>query len=93
MLPLSFVQGKGFRALMQMVEPAYPIPSRRSITRRMDIHYEESKQRLLMKLATADKVAITTDCWTALTAESYMTITCHFIGKDDWQVTATQQTS
>uniref|UniRef100_H3AF17 HAT C-terminal dimerisation domain-containing protein n=1 Tax=Latimeria chalumnae TaxID=7897 RepID=H3AF17_LATCH len=30
-------------------------------------------------LAIAEKVAITTDLWTALNTESYVTITCHFI--------------
>lgn len=45
----------------------------------------EVKWELLKKLAMADRVATTTDCWAALTAESYMTITYHYIG-EDWQV-------
>ena len=61
------------------------IPSRRTITRLIETHYEERKQELLNKLATAAKVTITSDCWTALTAESYITITCHYIC-DNWQM-------
>lgn len=50
------------------------------------MRYQESKQHLLKKLALAsDMVAITTDCWTALNTESYITITAHFIG-EDWQI-------
>lgn len=30
-------------------------------------------------------MALTTDCWTALTTENYITITCHYID-EDWQV-------
>ena len=38
-------------------------------------------------MSTTERVALTTDCWTALTAESYITITCHYIS-DDWQMNA-----
>ncbi|XP_074551363.1 E3 SUMO-protein ligase ZBED1-like [Halichoeres trimaculatus] len=85
MLPLSIVDGKGFRDFINLVEPAYHIPSRRNVTRLIESHYVEVKWELLKKLSIAVRVAITTDCWTALTAESYITITCHYIG-EDWQV-------
>lgn len=85
MLPLSIVDGKGFRDFMNLIEPAYHILSRRNVTRLVESHYMEVKRELLKKLSIAVRVAITTDCWTALTAESYITITCHFIG-EDWQV-------
>ncbi|XP_059210868.1 E3 SUMO-protein ligase ZBED1-like [Centropristis striata] len=85
MLPISVVDGKGFQAVINLLEPAYHIPSRRTITRLIETQYGERKQELLTELATADRVAITTDCWTALTAESYMTITCHYIC-NNWQM-------
>ncbi|XP_067266309.1 E3 SUMO-protein ligase ZBED1-like [Chanodichthys erythropterus] len=84
-LPLSIVEGNGFRELIHLLEPAYQIPSRRTITRLVEIHYEERKQQLFKELSKAERVALTTDCWTALTAESYITITCHYIS-DDWQM-------
>lgn len=84
-LPLSIVEGNGFRDLIHLLEPAYQIPSRRTITRLVETHYEERKQQLLKELSKAERVALTTDCWTALTAESYITITCHYIS-DDWQM-------
>ena len=82
MLPASVVEGEGFRKLLNLLEPAYHILSRRTITRLIETHYEERKQELLKELCTAEKVALTTDCWTALTAESYITITCHYISDD-----------
>ncbi|XP_055034115.2 E3 SUMO-protein ligase ZBED1-like [Misgurnus anguillicaudatus] len=85
MLPLSIVEGNGFQELIHLLEPAYQIPSRRTITRLVETHYEERKQQLFKELSKAERVALTTDCWTALTAESYITITCHFIS-DDWQI-------
>ncbi len=50
MLPLSTVDGKGFRDLINLIEPSYHIPSRRTITRLVETHYEELKQELLKKV-------------------------------------------
>ena len=79
MLPISFVEGSGFRELMAYVEPEYKVPCRTTITTRIEKMYEEKAEDLRTRLAAAPKVSITTDGWTALTTESYVTITCHYI--------------
>lgn len=78
MLPISFVEGEGFRDLMQFLEPEYKIPSRKTITCRLEKLQEESASVLRNNLANAHRVALTTDSWTALT-ESYVTVTCHYM--------------
>lgn len=91
MLPLSFVEGEGFRELMAFVEPEYKLPSQRTTTTKMEKMYEESAVNLRADLQSADKVATNTDSWTALTTESYVTVTCHFI--QNWELkTAVLQT-
>ena len=85
MLPLSFVDQKGFRDLMAFIEPEYTVPSRRTITARVEKMYAEKRELLKADLVTAKKVAITTDAWTSLTTESYVTVTCHYVG-DDWDL-------
>ncbi|KAK0133125.1 Zinc finger BED domain-containing protein 1 [Merluccius polli] len=57
-----------------IVVDGYRIPSRGTITSRVEKRYNEKKDEL-----KAHKVALTTDCWTALTAESYITVTWHNI--------------
>lgn len=84
MLPLSFVEGAGFRRLMEFVEPEYSVPSRKTITSRIEKQYEEAATLLKTNLNAAKSVAITTDAWTALTAESYVTVTCHYL--DQWEM-------
>uniref|UniRef100_A0A0E9PXP1 HAT C-terminal dimerisation domain-containing protein n=1 Tax=Anguilla anguilla TaxID=7936 RepID=A0A0E9PXP1_ANGAN len=64
---------------MAFVEPEYKLPSQRTTTTKMEKMYEESTVNLRADLQSADKVAINTDSWTALTMESYVTVTCHFI--------------
>ena len=92
MLPFSFVEAKAFRDLMEFVEPEYTVPSRRTATSRVETMYADAVEKLKNSLQMAGKVAITTDSWTALTTESYVTITCHFID-NDWKVqTAVLQT-
>ena len=78
MLPLSLADGEGFREVMGFIEPGYRIPSRKTLTNCLEQQFAEKKAELKRKLATVD-VALTTDCWTALTTESYITVTCHYI--------------
>ena len=78
MLPLSLADGEGFREVMGFIEPGYRIPSRKTLTNCLEQQFAEKKAELKRKLATVD-VALTTDCWTVLTTESYITVTCHYI--------------
>ncbi|KAJ8353306.1 hypothetical protein SKAU_G00208730 [Synaphobranchus kaupii] len=84
MMPISTVDSEGFRELINFLEPGYRIPSRGTITTRIEARFNESKAELKTQLATTN-VALTTDCWSALTTESYITVTCHYI-EQNWQV-------
>ncbi|XP_056617644.1 zinc finger BED domain-containing protein 4-like [Triplophysa dalaica] len=48
--------------------------------------YDKLRGNLMDKIKSASAVCLTTDCWTSLTTESYMTVTCHFI--EDFQMTS-----
>ncbi|XP_019115228.1 zinc finger BED domain-containing protein 1 isoform X2 [Larimichthys crocea] len=78
LMPINTVDGAGFQDLIAFIEPGYKIPSRPSVTSRVEARFEKKKSELKTKLATATGVALTTDCWTALTTESYITVTCHY---------------
>ena len=43
-LPISLVTGDGFQELLGYVEPNYQIPSRMTITRRLEAGFEERKK-------------------------------------------------
>lgn len=77
MLPLSFVEGKGFEKLMQYMEPEYTVPTHKTITSQLEIHHCKMKEEMQQAFEGAEYVAITLDGWTSMTTESYMTITCH----------------
>lgn len=84
MMPVSTIDGEGFQELIHFMEPGHNIPSRPTITTHLEARYKNKKAELKTQLA-APNVALTKDCWTALTTESYITITCHYI-ENDWQV-------
>ncbi len=79
LLPLSFVEGEGFCKLMDFVEPEYRVPGRKIITSRLELEHQNMLVNMKKTMEKTDYVAITTDCWTTLKTEAYMTITCHFI--------------
>uniref|UniRef100_H3ARV4 HAT C-terminal dimerisation domain-containing protein n=1 Tax=Latimeria chalumnae TaxID=7897 RepID=H3ARV4_LATCH len=77
MLPISFVEGDGFKELMEYIELEYTVPARKTIMARLEKLHTECAAAVSDKLTIAEKVAITTDSWTAL--NRVLTITCHFI--------------
>ena len=82
MMPISTVDGDGFIELINFLEPEYDIPCRTTITSRIEKRYKDMARNLKKRLSTADRVALTTDGWTALTTESYITITSHYIDQE-----------
>ena len=56
MLSLTFVDEKGFRDLMAFIEPEHTVPSRRTITARVEKMYAEKREQLKADLVTARRV-------------------------------------
>lgn len=79
MLPLSSVGGIGFLEFMRTVSPNYEVPCRNTIKRRMLGLYLTEKNRVASDLNGIDFIALTTDCWTSRSNESYISITAHGI--------------
>lgn len=88
MLPVSCMEGKGFRPLMAYMEPEYTVPSQKSITSRLEKMHTHCAESICAALAQTDKVALTTDIWTSLAVESYVTVTCHYID-EEWEMKST----
>lgn len=86
-VPLSIVQGQGFRNLMQINAPDYTVPARNTVRARIVKEYNEKKAILTSELVSVKSVSITTDTWTSNSTESYITVTEHHIN-DDWNMQA-----
>ncbi|XP_071056773.1 E3 SUMO-protein ligase ZBED1-like [Onthophagus taurus] len=79
MQPFSIVESEGFRQLMKLVVPQYKIPSRQTLTRRLDAKYDSLESVVKVKLSFVDSVAITTDIWSdTMQIRSFLGITVHY---------------
>ncbi|KAK6169559.1 hypothetical protein SNE40_020592 [Patella caerulea] len=86
MRPFSVVENTGFKKMVTILEPRYNLPSRTHFaTNVIPRLYSESKEKLSDKLNDASNVSLTTDGWTARGANSYVTITVHFIDQN-WEI-------
>ncbi|XP_060212248.1 zinc finger BED domain-containing protein DAYSLEEPER-like [Lycium barbarum] len=82
-LPFSFVEKEGFKKFMQVAQPLFQVPSRRTVTRDCYGRYDELRLDLKKSFREAKaKIFLTTDTWTSLQRINYMCLTAHFIDRD-----------
>lgn len=86
--PYSVVENAGFRHMLKTIEPRYKLPTRATFTESaLPALYKETKAKVMELMCKARRVAITSDAWTSVATESYVTITAHYISKD-WKIVA-----
>ena len=78
--PASIVEDRGFLNFMEILDPRYTPPSRRTIMRNLlPQKYEAVQEAVKVKLANVQYCAVTTDIWTSRATQGYITVTCHFL--------------
>jgi hypothetical protein len=63
---------------MKELVPEYVVPCRKTIKNYLTKKYEDQKAKLILSLE-GQRISFTTDHWTSLANESYMTVTAHYI--------------
>ena len=62
------------------MEPGYTLPSQKQFSADIFHKFETCKDKFKKHLAAeAFSMVLTTDIWTRMATEAYMTVTCHFI--------------
>lgn len=80
MKPLSLVEGKGFKNLMNVLEPRYTVPSRKHVLEKHILPlYHKAVEDVKCEISKGVRHAITTDGWQSLSTKSFVTYTCHYI--------------
>lgn len=82
-MPLSVVEGEGFQYMTKVLNPHYPIPSRKKISTLLDSKYDVIKTVYINKLTKALDCSITCDVWTDVEKQSYLGVSVHFVDKID----------
>ena len=81
--PINLIEGKHFQALIGYLAPGYTLPSRQTFTRKIEKKEKACKEKIKTKLAAQKHLAITTDIWTSLRMQSYITVTAHHLSTSD----------
>lgn len=84
MRPVNILQGDGFKEFIREIEPRYTIPSRGTITNRIVKLYDTTNENI-REMISGQSIALTTDGWTSVAMDSYVTVTAHFIN-EDWEM-------
>ena len=88
MLPLSTVDKPGFRTMLQRFNPRYQLPSRKHFTKvAIPRLVSEVRGKIECQIASRelDYFSATTDLWTSISEDPYITLTCHFIDRS-WEL-------
>ncbi|XP_019166614.1 PREDICTED: zinc finger BED domain-containing protein RICESLEEPER 2-like [Ipomoea nil] len=85
-LPFRFVESPGFRKFILVACPRFKIPSRWTISRDINLIYEEEILKLKCVFrGNTQRVSITTNTWTSIQRINYMVVTPHFID-EEWKL-------
>ena len=79
--PAALVEGEGFKALLNFIEPGYKAPTSTHIVKIIHQRHDLGKQLLKEKFQAGAKVglALTTDIWSSCANDAYLSLTAHFI--------------
>ena len=83
--PATTVKGVGFRRLINYLEPNYRVPSAMHMAKCVTEKYEAAKSALTEMLKEPTHIALSTDIWTSIATQAYITVTAHFISPD-WEL-------
>ncbi|KAL4219493.1 hypothetical protein ACF0H5_022070 [Mactra antiquata] len=79
MLLLSIEDHSSFVDFIRELEPAYKVPGRKLVVKKLKEKYQQGVKILSDLVADCSSVALTHDSWTSIKTESFDTVTAHFI--------------
>ena len=83
MHPMRLVEGTGFLKLMNYLEPSYKVPSAMHISKLVHQRHKAAQEKLKIILErNASDISLTTDIWTSVANEAYITVSAHFLSQD-----------
>ena len=77
--PLHIVDLPEFKKFVLTLNLRYTLIGRKTLTTKLlPMYYDSAKNKLMNLLEKANSIAMTTDCWTSCSNESFLGITVHF---------------
>ena len=82
--PFLMAEDPEFQEFCQILDPKYELPSRTTVTKRMEEIYLVEKEKLTKKLERVDYLSGTNDGGSATNGQSFVTNTIHYVDPDTW---------
>ena len=77
--PICVVDSVGFLHLMDVAEPRYIVPCRRTVSNYLVKKYFMTKSLVQQELKEVQYLGLTTDMWTSHANDGYISLTAHYI--------------
>lgn len=79
--PFSITENEGFKQFVNLLNPAYKLPSRHKLSKTsLPFAYEKLFNETKLKVQEeALSVCLTTDCWTSINNTSFLAVTAHYV--------------
>ena len=77
--PISMCEGAGFRKFCSELNPTYEVPGKTCVSKNMTCEYQEKSNLLREKLKSQVGVAFSTDHWSSMHMQGFITMTAHFL--------------
>ncbi len=79
--PINLAEDEGLQEVIRIASncSTYQLPSRMTISDRIDSLYDVQKETIVKILADVPYIALTGDYWTSVANQSYLGVTAHFI--------------
>ena len=85
--PFSIVKCDGFKRLMKVVEPRYTLPSDKYFSETLiPSMYTKVSNKVSVMASNWEHFSVTTDLWSFVAQDCYLSLTAHFISRDyEWK--------
>jgi len=84
--PIMIVECVGLRSLLSYLELRYTLPSCKNFISDINHKFEMCKEKLKHRLESeVPCMSLTTEIWTTIATETYMTVTAHYIDAS-WKI-------
>ncbi|XP_021727146.1 zinc finger BED domain-containing protein RICESLEEPER 2-like [Chenopodium quinoa] len=81
-MPFQFVEFRGFRRCFNYLHSGFKPVTRKTIKSDVLKMYKREKEKLKAVLGlTCSRIALTSDCWTSITTDGYISLTAHYVDK------------
>ncbi|KAL0992930.1 hypothetical protein UPYG_G00101080 [Umbra pygmaea] len=80
--PFSVVEEEGFSAFIQKLDPSYSLPNKQALKKMVESRCDIANHNILSQIEMSSFVSLTSDMWTSIDKESYISVTGHLVAEN-----------